>query len=129
MMKFLTAISLVFFFSASTQAQTTADTTFYLICNFQPPPEFPGGMKALQVYLTDKIQGENFSKCIGGKVIVQCIIDESGSVIEPKVLKGLSNDCKEKVLSILESMPQWSPTIKYGQPIKTVISFPICFTP
>ena len=128
-MKFLAAIVLSISFSASTWAQMTTDTTFYLLCNFQPPPEFPGGMKALQDYLNEKTQEENFSKCTGGEVSVQCIIDESGSVIEPRVLKGFSNDCDGKVLSILESMPQWNPTIKYGQPIKTVISFPIRFTP
>jgi TonB family protein len=64
---------------------------------------------------------------IRGDALVQFMIDVDGSVIEPKILNGVSVDIKEAVLAVIKKMPKWRPGMKDGIPVKMSYSLPIKF--
>jgi len=92
-------------------------------------PQFPGGEKALMTFLRDNIQysTECKEKRIQGRVTVKFIIDESGKIICPYVLKSLLPALDEEALRVVKLMPDWQPASNNGVPFKMCYSLPITF--
>ena len=65
---------------------------------------------------------------IQGIVIAQWDIAADGSVRNIRVPLSLSNEIKEEVLRVLKNMPDWSPALKEGVPVKWTITLPINFS-
>lgn len=91
--------------------------------------EFPGGAKALMIFLGNHIQypAECKEKTIQGRVTVKFIIDESGKIICPYILKSLHPLMDEEVLRVIKLMPDWVPESNRGVPRKSCYSFPVRF--
>ena len=91
--------------------------------------QFPGGTKALMIFLGNHIQypAECKEQAIQGRVIVKFIIDESGKIICPYILKSLHPVMDEEVLRVIKLMPDWEPESNGGIPRKTCYSFPVRF--
>lgn len=66
---------------------------------------------------------------IQGTVIVQFIIDETGMVINPSVEKGIGGGCDEEALRLVKEMPQWTPGLQDGKPVKVSMKLPFQFIP
>lgn len=64
---------------------------------------------------------------IEGRVIVEFIIDKDGSVIEPKVVKGLSDSLNAEALRLVKSLPRWTPGRVNGKAAQTRYTLPINF--
>jgi protein TonB len=92
-------------------------------------PQFPGGNAALHKFLKDHIQyplmARNMS--IKGKVIVQFIVMEDGSISQIKVLNQLGGGCDEEAIRVVKMMPNWIPGLIKGKAIKVRFSLPISF--
>ena len=91
-------------------------------------PSFPGGMKALQEYLTkesekykDKTQGEY------GRVIIQFVVDESGNVTAPRILKSAGPVIDKVAMKVIRNMPKWNPGFHYGKCVKVRYTLPVTF--
>ena len=65
-------------------------------------------------------------KNIEGRVYVTVIIDSTGKLICPKVLKGLGYGCDEEALRVVTNT-KFTPTIYKGNPITAVVTLPIRF--
>jgi protein TonB len=83
--------------------------------------QFPGGELALQTYVKTQVNYPAIAKQQGieGKVIVAIEIDENGEFQHIEVLQAIGGGCEEEVIRVLEQMPDWTPTLQAGHPVKT----------
>ena len=93
------------------------------------PPEFPKGNKAVLDFIYDNLQypSEALEKKIQGKVVIQVVIDESGSITQPKILKSISPSLDKEALRIVSIMPKWKTGKLNGVPVKVKMAFPVIF--
>jgi len=64
---------------------------------------------------------------IEGRVIVKFVVDETGKIQNPKVLRGVSGGCSEEALRVLNKMPKWKPGRHGGRNVKVYFTLPIYF--
>ena len=64
---------------------------------------------------------------IGGMVYVQFVIDTTGKVVEPKVIRGVSPELDAEALRVVSEMPAWKPGMQRGKPVRVSFTLPIKF--
>ncbi len=64
---------------------------------------------------------------ITGKVIVQFVVMEDGSLAGILVLKGVSPSLDEEALRVVASMPAWQPGYEKNKPVRVYFNQPITF--
>ena len=92
-------------------------------------PVFPGGEAAFFKYISSHIiyPKKAKDKGISGTVYIQFIIDETGHVKNPKILRGLDETLNASALNVIKQMPQWSPALNQGKPVSFSFNLPIKF--
>lgn len=63
---------------------------------------------------------------IEGKVIVQAVIDESGSVVSTEVLESVGSGCDEAAVKAI-TQTKFKPGIKDGKAVKSEVTIPVKF--
>ena len=63
-----------------------------------------------------------------GSVYINFSVDERGKVVEPSILRGLSNEQNEAAMLVIKAMPDWEPARLNGNPTKVQMTLPIRFT-
>ena len=64
---------------------------------------------------------------IGGMVYVQFVIDTTGKVVEPKVIKSVSPELDAEALRVVSGMPAWKPGMQRGKPVAVSFVLPVVF--
>lgn len=64
---------------------------------------------------------------IGGMVYVQFVIDATGKVVEPKVIKSVSPELDAEALRVVSGMPAWKPGMQRGKPVRVSFTLPVIF--
>lgn len=64
---------------------------------------------------------------IQGKVIVEFIVNEDGSVSNAVVKKGIGGGCDEEAIRVVNSMPHWKPGKQNDKDVKVYLMLPIFF--
>lgn len=64
---------------------------------------------------------------INGRVMASFTVDKRGKVVNPKIVKGLSDGIDWEVLRILSSSPEWAPAKYNGKAVTCTYTFPIIF--
>lgn len=93
-------------------------------------PEFPnGGNRTMMKFISDNLQYPNEAKeqKKQGKVVVQCIINEDGTVTQTKILKGVHPSLDKEALRIISIMPKWSAGKLKGKTVAVKYAIPIIF--
>jgi len=130
MKKFLfTLVALTWIVSAKAQTNNSikvSDTDTLVFT----PPEFPGGQEGMYHYLGHTLRypakaRENNEQ---GKVILQMIIENDGSISNLKIIKGVSESIDKETLRVVNLMPKWIPGNYSGKPVRTLWTFPVSFT-
>ncbi len=87
-------------------------------------PEIVGGLASI----LSKIHYPEIAKRAGieGKVFVQAFIDESGNLVEAKVIKGIGAGCDEAALDAVKQV-KFIPGKQRGKPVKVQVTIPIVF--
>ncbi len=100
---------------------------FIIIIDEQP--EFPGGTSALLEYFRNSIEypQDALKDSIEGRVIVNFIVEEDGSITNPKVIKSISPSVDAEALRIVSQMPKWKPAKQKGKSIRIRYTVPIAF--
>lgn len=90
---------------------------------------FPGGNAALSNYLQTNVKYPEVSVKNNeiGKVFVSFVVEKDGSIQNAKVEKGVSPALDEEALRVVRSMPKWTPAMKDGKEVRTVLTLPIVF--
>ncbi|MFT3753982.1 MAG: TonB family protein [Paludibacter sp.] len=92
-------------------------------------PEFPGGERKLIEYINKKINypADAKKKNEQGKVIVRFVVDKTGKVKDPTVLKGLSASMDKEALRVVGKLPAWTPGEQAGNKVAVYKVVPIIF--
>jgi protein TonB len=87
-------------------------------------PELIGGIKGLQ----SKIVYPEIAKRVGveGKVIVQAIVDENGTVVSVNTLKGIGSGCDEVAMDAVRNS-KFVPGKQRGKNVSVQVTIPIVF--
>jgi len=83
----------------------------------------------LTAYLTSEIvyPPRAYKYYVQGKVHVQFLINEDGSISNALVVRGLDKDLDKEALRIIRNMPDWKPARKDGEPVPMAYTFPVVF--
>lgn len=105
----------------------TTDHNIYTIV--EEMPSFPGGEKARDRFLAEKINYPERARNAGiqGTIYLQFIIDRSGSVKDVKVLRGIGGGCDEEAVRVITMMPKWIPGKQNGKTVNVKFDMPIYF--
>jgi len=95
-------------------------------------PEFPGGIPALNKFISDKLYEPIKGTCeykISGVVYVNFIVEKDGSLSNIKILKSINgcSVCDTKAIEIIKAMPKWKSGILDKNAVRTSFSWPIKF--
>ncbi|MEO6132132.1 MAG: energy transducer TonB [Saprospiraceae bacterium] len=116
-------------FKFALQAQTD-ETPFTFV---EKMPEFVGGNKKMNRFISDNIHfpDECRNEGPGYVVIVQFVVDTSGYISNPKVVRGARCGCNQEAMRIMnlmnENNPHWIPGMHNGRKVRVQYTLPIKF--
>ena len=90
-------------------------------------PEYPGGMSALQKYLSEKIADSPIKGKAGGRVMVGFTVAETGKIKDVRVLQSDEASLNQEAERIVSEMPDWIPGKQRGRPVPVKYTVPIRF--
>ena len=97
----------------------------------EPLASFDGGSsKKFQIWVDKHKRYPRKAKKLGlhGRVIVQFAIDETGKLVDAKVIRGVDEILDKEALRVVLAAPdKWLPALKYGKPIKRIYTMPVIF--
>lgn len=93
-------------------------------------PEFPGGEEAMIKFIQQHVEYPELSREMGeqGTVYVQFVVHSDGSIQNVRVLKGVSKRLDREAMRVVKMMPDWSPGMQDGEPIRVRYQIPIKFS-
>jgi TonB family protein len=95
------------------------------------PASFPGGRGAMHKFLSENLvyPAAALEKELEGKCYVRFVVDTDGTVLEPKIVKGVTDcpACDREALRVVRLMPQWIPAQKDKKPVKSYFNLPITY--
>jgi protein TonB len=89
-------------------------------------PQFIGSMEE---YLGNNLHYPESARTnnIDGRVIVQFVVNEDGSVSGVQLVRGIGGGCDEEAMRMVSGMPKWKPGKQNGKPVKVLFTLPIKF--
>ena len=65
---------------------------------------------------------------IKGRVYVNFVVYEDGSIKDVKLLRGIGGGCDEEAIRVVKAMPKWSAGKQRGKAVRVSYNLPINFT-
>ena len=62
-----------------------------------------------------------------GTLVVRFVIDKTGKITKPEVIRSIGQGCDVEVLRVIETMPDWDPGIHQGKPVNVYFNLPVKF--
>ena len=92
-------------------------------------PEFPGGNQAMMDFISNNIKypAEAKEKGIQGRVILNYVVEEDGSISEVQVVRGVDPMLDSEAIRVIESMPNWKPGKQRGKEVRVRFTLPVVF--
>lgn len=92
-------------------------------------PEFPGGKQAMAKFIADHLQYPDAAREAGveGRVTVRFIVERTGRIKDPEVLRGIGNGCDQEAIRVVKSMPNWRPGKQNGMAVNVYYTLPVIF--
>ncbi len=92
-------------------------------------PEFPGGERAMQEYISKNIRYPPPALAAGieGVVVVQFVVWRDGSIRDINIARDIGGGCGQEAVRIISSMPTWNPGEQNGRPVSVKYTLPIRF--
>jgi protein TonB len=87
-------------------------------------PEIKGGLQEVYKHIQYPAQARRAN--VEGRVFIKFIIDESGKVVEPKILKDIGAGCGDAAIKGIKKV-EFTPGKNNGQPVKVYYTLPITF--
>ena len=114
--------------SASAPREAKVDENgIHMVC--EEMPEFPGGMRECMNFLGKNVKypATAQEKGIQGRVIVQFVVNRDGSIVEPKVVRGVDPELDAEALRVISIMPKWKPGKQKGEAVRVKYTIPVMF--
>ena len=95
-------------------------------------PYFPFGEgktnnERVSEYINMNLKWPNTGADCLGRVHIKAVIEKSGELTSAIVIRPLCPGFDEEALRVVNNMPDWTPGIKSGEPVRTVTIIPIIF--
>lgn len=92
-------------------------------------PEFPGGDSALLKNLAYNIQYPVLERDndIDGKVLISFMVDTDGAVVDPVVMRGVTDGLNKEAIRVIRQLPKFKPATQNGKPVPCYFNMPIVF--
>lgn len=92
-------------------------------------PRFPGGEEALFRFLREQIKypAEALEAGVSGTVYTTFVVEEDGSIKNPRILRGVNEWLDNEALRVIGAMPDWAPGRSKGEPCRVQFNLPIKF--
>ena len=92
-------------------------------------PMFPGGEDGLRVFLKNNIYYPAYEQKnnIQGRVVLQFVITEDGSVADVRVIKSVSPGIDAEAIRVVKLLPKFKPGYIQGRPVKVYYVLPVQF--
>ncbi len=105
------------------------DDAVYQMADIMKPPAFPGGETALNQFLAGQLKYPAIARENGvqGMVVIGFIVEKNGRITDIKILRDIGGGCGQEASRLVKSMPNWTPGIKNGQPVRTRFTLPVRF--
>ncbi len=89
-------------------------------------PQFIGN---IEEYLGNNLRYPESARSnnIDGRVVVQFVVNEDGSVSNVTLARGIGGGCDEEAIRIVSAMPKWKPGKQNGKAVKVLFTLPIKF--
>lgn len=106
--------------------QTDSENNINYFLNPDSMPQFPGGLEEMEKFILNNAKFD-FNIDAVGKIIFEFIVNENGTVLQIKILRGLVDLYDNELLRVLKIMPNWKPAIcdKKEVPVRMKFSFKI----
>ncbi len=91
---------------------------------------FPGGVAAMNQFLADNIKYPEIAMESGdqGKVFIEFIVEKDGSIIQIKILRGVSKEIDREAKRVVSLMPKWAPAESNGEAVRARCRIQISFS-
>jgi TonB family protein len=88
-----------------------------------------GGMGVFFEHVGRKLKYPAQARRMGieGKVFVEFVVEEDGSITDVKIKKGIGGGCDKEALMVVQTAPKWNPGKIKGIAVKQQIILPITF--
>ena len=92
-------------------------------------PEFPGGMAECLKFLSKNIKYPPIAQENGvqGRVIVQFVVNQDGSIVDPVVVRSVDPYLDKEALRVIQMMPKWKPGKQRGKAVRVKYTVPVTF--
>lgn len=96
----------------------------YTVVNQSPIPK--KGINSFYSYVAKSmhIPTEARNK-VSGKIYLTFVVDKDGTLVEPKIVKGLGYGLDENAIRLIKEAKKWNPGIVRGLPVRVLYSLPI----
>lgn len=104
------------------------DKTIYDVV--QEMPEFEGGISALMKFIAQNINYPYAAKEAGKEGVVHAsfVVNETGSIENVSILRGIGFGCDEEVIRVVSIIPKWKKAGKNsGRAVKVRFNIPVKF--
>lgn len=133
----LSLCAMLFATAGSANGQSTADTAVTtheeqsdsVYVKVDKMAEFPGGMNGMMNFLSKNMRypKEAMMNDIQGRVVVKFVINTDGSVSDAKIAHSVDSLLDAEALRIVNLMPNWTPGMNGGIPVRSYFNVPITF--
>ena len=108
----------------------SADTSGQVFAIVEKLPQFTGGEKAINEFISKTLQYPVIAQENGiqGKVVCSFIINQDGSVTDAEVVSGVDPSLDREALRIVRSMPKWTPGMQRVKAFRVKYTMPVIFT-
>ncbi len=92
-------------------------------------PVYPGGEQELFKFLGQNIKYPAMARDAGisGRVFVTFVVEKDGSITGVRILRGIGGGCDEEAVRVVSMMPDWTPGVQKGKPVRVQFNLPIFF--
>lgn len=118
-------------YSSRVRPKSAPDEEKEIFRAVEQQPEFPGGMAALNQYLSKSIRypAAAMRANVAGRVYVEFAVSPTGDISNIRVIKGVAGfGINEEAVRVVAQMPRWLPGKQNGVPVAVTYILPVEFT-
>ena len=112
----------------STHVLDATEEVYFIVDDM---PEFPGGQEELFSFLVRNMDYPLNARqnAATGTVYVTFVIDKSGNIVSPEVLKSVEGypEFDKEAIRLVSSMPTWKPGTINDEPVNVRYNLPVRF--
>lgn len=119
-------LSVILMFQVKAQEKKEGSDVFAIVDEM---PEYPGGDETLRKDISESVKypAEAHKKGIAGKIYITFIVNETGKIEDPKIVRGVHPLLDKEALRVMSLLKTWSPGKQDGKTVKVSYTVPIKF--